>query len=188
MSMRIAARTVIPGVLLVAVVTGGVMALLFFWNQLLKPDDLGAASLPLVAFVAGVAATFNPCGLPALPGFLTLAGGSDEGIGFRRRSGLSLAVSLGTMSLVIVLGIIVAFVGAGTKGLIAPYFRWVQFAVGLSLIGLAGLHLIGQTERLPLVGRIMTLGSRVWEGSMGARPTARGSYLFGVGFVAVGAG
>ena len=186
--MRIAARTVIPGVLLVAVVTGGVMALLFFWNQLLKPDDLGAASLPVVAFVAGVAATFNPCGLPALPGFLTLAGGSDEGVGVRRRAGLSLAVSLGAMSLVIALGIIVAFVGAGTKGLIAPYFRWVQLSVGLALISLAIGHIMGQTERLPLVGRIMALGSRMWEGSMGGRPTARGSYLFGAGFVAVGAG
>ncbi len=186
--MRIAARTVIPGVLLVAVVTGGVMALLFFWNQLLKPDDLGAASLPVVAFVAGVAATFNPCGLPALPGFLTLAGGSDEGVGVRRRSGLCLAAGLGSLSLVMVLGIIVAFAGAGTKGVIAPYFRWVQLAVGLLLIGLAGLHLIGQTERLPLVGRIMALGSRAWEESMGGRPTVRSSYLFGVGFVAVGAG
>ena len=91
------------------------------------------------------------------------------------------------MSVVIVFGVIVAFVGAGSKGLIAPYFRWVQLGVGLALIGLAAVHLMGQTERLPLVGRIMGVGSHVWDGAMG-RPTPRGSYLFGAGFVLVGAG
>jgi cytochrome c biogenesis protein CcdA len=182
-----AARKAIPAVLLLALLAAGVAALLFFWNELLKPDEFGAASLPLVAFVAGVAATFNPCGLPALPGFLTFTGASDEAPGLGRRSGLSLGASLGAMSVVIVFGVIVAFAGAGSKGLIAPYFRWVQLGVGLALIGLAAVHLMGQTERLPLVGRIMAVGSHVWDGAMG-RPTPRGSYLFGAGFVLVGAG
>ncbi len=190
-------RRTIPAVLLLGLVSGGVAALLFFWNELLKPDEFGAASLPLVAFVAGVAATFNPCGLPALPGFLTFTGASDQAAGLGRRSGLSLGASLGAMSVVIVFGVIVAFAGAGSKGLIAPYFRWVQLiapyfrwvqlGVGLALIGLAALHLMGQTERLPLVGRIMGVGSHVWDRAMD-RPTPRGSYLFGAGFVLVGAG
>ena len=182
----IAVRRVISGGLLLAVVIGGIAALLYFWSQLLRPGDLGSLSLPVVAFTAGVAATFNPCGLPVLPGFLAFMGGGG-GAGARRRAGMSLAASLGAMSLVIVLGIIVGFAGAGTKGLIAPNFRWVQLAVGLFLIGLATLHLMGQTTRLPLVGPIMDLGSRVWEGAMG-RPTPRGSYLFGAGFVLVGVG
>ncbi len=182
-----AARRAIPVVLLLALLAGGVAALLFFWNELLKPDEFGAASLPLVAFVAGVAATFNPCGLPALPGFLTFSGASDQAAGLGRRSGLSLGAGLGAMSVVIVFGVIVAFAGAGSKGLIAPYFRWVQLGVGLALIGLAAVHLMGQTERLPLVGRIMGVGSHIWDKAMG-RPTPRGSYLFGAGFVLVGAG
>lgn len=182
-----AARKAIPAVLLLAFLAAGVAALLFFWNELLKPDEFGAASLPLVAFVAGVAATFNPCGLPALPGFLTFTGAGDKAPGLGRRSGLSLGASLGAMSVVIVFGVIVAFAGAGSKGLIAPYFRWVQLGVGLALIGLAALHLMGQTERLPLVGRIMGVGSHMWDGAVD-RPTPRGAYLFGAGFVLVGAG
>ena len=86
-----------------------------------------------------------------------------------------------------ILGIIVAFAGAGTKELIAPHFRWVQLTVGLFLVSLATLHLLGQTTRLPLIGPIMGLGNRMWEGAMG-RPTPRGSYLFGGGFVLVGVG
>ncbi len=173
------------GAIFVAVVTGGVLVLLYFWSQLLRPGDLNAVSLPLVAFIAGVAATFNPCGMPALPGFLAFGGGG--GIGARRRAGLGLAASLGAMSLLIVLGIIVAFVGAGAKDLIAPNFRWVQLGVGIFLVAVAVLHLTGQTSRLPLVGQTMGLGSRVWEGAMG-NPTPRGSYLFGAGFVLVGVG
>ena len=173
------------GAIFVAVVTGGVLVLLYFWSQLLRPGDLVAVSLPLVAFIAGVAATFNPCGMPALPGFLAFGGGGE--IGVRRRAGLGLATSLGAMSLLIVLGIIVAVVGAETKDLIAPNFRWVQLGVGIFLVALAILHLTGQTSRLPLVGPVMGLGSRVWEGALG-KPTPRGSYFFGAGFVLVGVG
>ncbi|MCH8297038.1 MAG: hypothetical protein IH873_03135 [Chloroflexi bacterium] len=172
------------GLVLLGVVAVGVLTLLYFWNQLLRPGDLNAISLPLVALVAGIAATFNPCGLPALPGFLAFGG---ENIGLGRRSGLSLATAFGAMTIIIVLGIIVAIAGTGTKGLIAPYFRWVQLAVGLVLVSVAVLHLGGQTNRLPLVGQVMGMGSRIWEHSMGS-PTPKKSYLFGAGFVVVGVG
>jgi cytochrome c biogenesis protein CcdA len=175
------------GVVFLAMVVGGVGALVFFWNQILQPGEFSSMSLPVVALVAGVAATFNPCGLPALPGFLTFLGGSGEETPVGRRLGLSISTSLGAMSLVMVLGVVVALAGAGTKGLIGPYVRWVQLAVGLFLIGLATLHLLGRTANAPLVGPIMRLGGRVWEGAMD-RPTPRGSFLFGGGFVLVGVG
>ncbi len=180
-------RKISAGLLLLGVVAGGVLILLYFWNQLLRPGDLNAISLPLVAFVAGIASTFNPCGLPALPGFLALGGDKDNALGLGRRSGLSLATAVGAMTIIIVLGIIVAIVGTGTKGLIAPYFRWVQLSVGLFLVTVAVVHLGGQTSRLPLVGQVMGIGSRIWDQAMG-KPTPKGSYLFGAGFVAVGIG
>ena len=183
----VAVRRLSSVLLLLGVVTGGVMALLFFWSQLLIPGELDSISLPLVALMAGLAATFNPCGLPALPGFLTFVGGSSEGTGARYRARLSLSASLGAMSLVLALGIIVAVVGEGTERLIAPYFRWVQLSVGLFLISMAVVHLLGHTARLPLVGPIMGLGSRAWDMAMD-KPTPRSSYLFGAGFVLVGVG
>ncbi len=185
--VRTASRNLASVILLVALVVGGIIALLVFWSQLLKPGDLSSVSLPLVALAAGVAATFNPCSLPALPGFLATGASDDGTLRMRDRSGLSLSASLGAMTVIIVFGIIVAFAGKESKELISPYFRWVQLGVGLSLVGLAVLHITGQTNRIPLVGAIMGVGSRMWQGSMG-KPTARNGYLFGAGFVAVGAG
>ena len=182
------ARTrAVSGAAFVAVSALGLAALLFFVKQLLRPDDLSALGLPVVALTAGVAATFNPCGLPALPGFLTFIGGADDATSRGRRLRLSLATSLGAGSVVMVLGIVVALVGGGTKGAVAPYVSAVQFVVGLTLIALAVLHLAGKTEGVPLLGPVMTVGSRLWERSVG-RPTAGSSYLFGAGFVAVGSG
>ena len=177
----------IAGAGFLALAAAGIGALLFFFNEVLKPGDLNSLSLPVLALTAGVAATFNPCGLPALPGFLTFIGGRDSAGSLRRRTGFSLWASLGAFSVILVFGIIVASAGAGAKGVIAPYFRWVQLTIGLVLIALAGFHLGGQTARLPFVGSVMAVGSRIWEHSAG-KPTARGSYLFGAGFVAVGAG
>ncbi len=175
------------GAFLLALAVGGVLALLYFWNQLLKPDELGTLSLPLVALIGGLAATFNPCGLPVLPGFLTFMGASGEDTGVRRRAELSVSAALGAMTLVILVGIIVGFVGAGTKGLIGPQQRWIQLAVGIFLVALASLHLMNRTSHLPFVGPIMGLGSRAWNQATG-KPTVRGSYLFGSGFVLVGVG
>ncbi|MEE9285464.1 MAG: hypothetical protein V3V35_07040 [Dehalococcoidia bacterium] len=175
------------GALLLAVVAGGVLVLHIVWNQLLKPGDFASLSLPVVALAAGAASTFNPCALPALPGFLTFLGDTSGEAGVRRRAGLSLATSLGAMSVILALGVLVAIVGGQTKDLIAPNFRWVQLAVGVILIGVAALHMVGQAGRFPLVGPITSLGSRMWQGALG-KPTPRGSYLFGAGFVVVGAG
>ena len=180
-------KQTISGAGFLALAAAGIGALLFFFNQVLKSGDLNSLSLPVLALAAGVAATFNPCGLPALPGFLTFIGGRDSAGSLRRRTRFSLWSSLGTFSVILVLGIIVAIAGEGAKSAIAPYFRWVQLTVGLILIVLAGLHLGGHSERLPFVGSVMAAGSRMWERSAG-KPTARGSYLFGAGFVAVGAG
>lgn len=182
------ARTrAVSGAAFVAVSAVGLAALLFFVKQLLRPDDLNALGLPVVALTAGVAATFNPCGLPALPGFLTFIGGADGAASRARRLQLSASTSLGAGSVVMLLGLVVALVGGGTKGVVAPYVSAVQLAVGLTLVLLAVLHLAGKTEGVPLLGPVMTAGSRLWERSVG-RPTAASSYLFGAGFVAVGSG
>jgi cytochrome c biogenesis protein CcdA len=183
---RIGTHRAISLLILPAVVAGGIATLLYFWNQLLKPGELSSISLPVVALVAGVAATFNPCGLPALPGFVTILGGGEQ-TSSARRLGLSASVSFGAMSLVLALGIVVAIVGSGTKELVAPNFRWVQLGVGVFLVALAALHLTGRTGSLPVLGPVMGLGSRLWEGAVN-RPSPRGSYLFGAGFVLVGVG
>ena len=175
------------GVLLVAVIAAGLAALVFFWNEVVGRDDFSAVSLVLVAVLAGVAATFNPCSLPALPAFLMSAGAGGATPGRGRRARLSLATALGAISIVTVVGVIVGLAGAGTKSLIAPYFRWVQLGVGIFLIGVATFHLLGFTHRLTFVGPVMSFGSRVWDRAT-RQKTSGSSYLLGAGFVLVGVG
>lgn len=167
-----------------AMAGAGVLVLLFFFNRLYLAGKLGALSLPVVAVVGGVAATFNPCGLPALPGFFAVGAGDASTV---RRSQLSLAAGLGAMSVVLILGVLVAALGLEVQILVAPHFRWVQLAAGVLLATIAVLHLTRQTERLPLVGTLTAAGARVWEKAV-RRPTPLGAYLFGAGFVAVGGG
>ncbi len=180
-------QRLISWVLLIALAGGGVTALMFFFRQLLVPGELGSLSLPIVALTAGLAATFNPCGLPALPGFLMFLGGDVQEIGPRRRSVLSLSTSLGAIAMVLPMGLVVALVGAGTKDLVSPYARWVQLGLGIFLVTLAVAHLLGKTQTLPLVGKVMGAGSQVWEHSIG-RPTPKGAFTFGAGYVLVGFG
>ncbi len=175
------------GVLLVAVIAAGVAALVFFWNEVVGRDDFSAMSLVLVAALAGVAATFNPCALPALPAFLTFAGAGGATPERGRRTRSSLAAAVGAMSVVVVVGVIVGLAGAGTKSAIDPYFRWVQLGVGILLIGVATFHLLGLTHRLTFVGPVMSFGSRVWDRAM-RQKTSGSSYLVGAGFVLVGVG
>ena len=178
-------QTIIAVLLLLAVAAGGIFALQFFWRQILRPGQLSAFSLPLVALIAGVAATFTPCSLPALPGFLTIMGGSGAKAGVPRRASMSLTASLGAMSVVLLVGVIVAIVGEGAKGIIAPNSRWIQLVMGLFLVTISILHLFNKTSKLPFVGPIMSAGNQIWDRAIDEHST-RNHYLFGAGFVLVG--
>ncbi len=180
-------QRMISWVLLTAFAGVGITALVLFFRELLAPQEIGALSLPIVAVFAGLAATFNPCGLPALPGFLMFLGGGEDDPGVRRRSVLSLSTSLGAVAVILPIGLVVALVGLGTKELLSPYVRWVQLSVGLFLVVIATAHLLGRTQTLPAVGRIIGVGSQIWERSVG-NPTPKGSFTFGAGYVFVGFG
>ncbi len=72
----VASGTAVAVGVFLALTLGGVIVALFFVEKLLLAGNLGALSLPVVALVGGVASTFNPCGLPALFGFLAFGGGA----------------------------------------------------------------------------------------------------------------
>jgi len=167
----------------VALASGGVVVLLFFAGQLLMRHRMDALSLPLLALVAAVAATFNPCVLPALPAFFALGGRADPGL--RRRAALGLSMGLGAMSVVALFGAVVAWLGMQAQMLVPVHFGWVQIGTGMVLLVLALVHFLGLAGRLSLIGRITALGAWVWDRAV-AQPNAGGAYLFGAGFVAVG--
>lgn len=173
--------------LLVAVAVAGVAVLLVFWNTVMPSEDFASLSLPVVAMVAAVAATFNPCSLPALPGFVAAAGAAGGEATARRRLQLSLAAAVGAAAVVVALGVLLAVAGAGITSVVELRFRWVQLVVGLFLVAVAVLHLAGKTSGLPLVGSVVGAGNRVWEAGM-ERPGIRSSLAWGAGFVAIGGG
>jgi cytochrome c biogenesis protein CcdA len=177
-------RAGVPAIAFLALAASGVVVLIFFAGRLLMMHRLDTVSLPLLAVVAAAAATFNPCALPALPAFFSVGTGGAEG-GLSRRARLGLAMSLGAMSVVLVFGVVVAWLGMQAQMLVAVHFGWVQIVAGVILVGLAMVHLLGLTGRLPLMGRITAMGGRLWDRAL-ARPNDVGAFLFGAGFVAVG--
>lgn len=182
-----ASRRAVAVALSVVVSAVGILALLWFWRRVLHEEDFASLSLPLVALVAATAATFNPCSLPALPGFVAAAGAAGGEVPTRRRVQLSVASALGAAAVVAVLGLVVAAFGSQTKDLVEPNFRWVQLVIGLVLVAVAALHLAGQTSRLPLVGSLTRAGARAWEVGL-ERQGPASAFGWGAGFVAVGAG
>ncbi len=151
--------------------------LLYFFYGLWFGHRLGTAGL-LLPVIGGIAATFNPCALPALLAFLSYGSGER-----RQRTGL--AVALGAMTVVMVLGGFVAVAGVEVQDVVAPRFRWVQLAGGVLLVGLAGLHLAGRAEGLAPVRAVSRLGGRYGRRQWRSQPRLAG-FLLGAGFVAVG--
>jgi len=162
---------------------GGIAGLLLFWYRLFAPVEFDAVSLPVVALVGGIAATFNPCALPALPGFLARSArpgrpGSDRAV--------PLAAGTGAASVVVVFGLTVAALGAAAENALEPPVHSVQLALGLIVASLAILQLIDRADVIPLVGWLARLGARAWDAAV-RRPGLRGSYVFGGAFIAIGA-
>ena len=163
----------------------GMSALLFVWSAIFKPEDLGTFPLPLVAVLSGVAATFNPCALPTLPAFLTRLSAKENSQ--RKHLSNSFYTGLGALLVVLMLGLAVATLGEGLKPFVRENFRWVQLAIGLILVTLAGLHMLDRTARFPFLGPIIDRGHQMWEQVL-RNPSPGGSLIFGAGFVLVGVG
>lgn len=157
---------------------GGVAGLLFFWYRLFAPVEFDAISLPAVALVGGVAATFNPCALPALPGFLA-----------RTRSGrawvTALAACAGAGTVVAGFAAIVVALGAAADRTAAPWIHGFQLMMGLTVAAFALVHLVDRADVIPLARTLSSLGARCWDVAM-RRPGTRASYVFGAAFIAVG--
>lgn len=174
-------------VLLLELVGYGVFALMYFWRDVLPFPGFRQLSLPLVAFVAGVASTFNPCALPALPAFVAATGSGGNDVPRSQRLRLSAAAGAGAATVVALFGLLVAAAGSRTGDLVGHRFRWVQLVVGILLVVVAALHLAGRTSRLPFVRSATALGTRVWDGVMG-RSSIGSSFGWGAGYIAIGAG
>lgn len=109
------------------------------------------------AFLAGAAATVNPCGLAMLPAYVSYYVGRDEGRSHPGR-GLTagLLLSLGTLGLFTLMGLVITTLGTA----VARFVPWLALLVaGLllvagvaTLLGRAPTVLIGGNRQAPLKG------------------------------------
>ncbi len=148
------------------------------------------------AFLAGVWAFFNPCGVGMLPAYVAYyLGGLDEGeaeLPWWRRGLkgllLGLVLSAGFFSIIASLGLLFAAIGRGIAITFALYLPWVGGVIGLLLIGLGALTL--WKGYLPLYIPLPRLRVPLTAGAQGGNPHPRAGsghrllsiYLYGIGY------
>ncbi len=121
------------------------------------------------AFVAGAFATVNPCGIAMLPAYISYYLGQDEGKprpGRGIRAGLLLSV--GTLAVFSVMGLLVAGLGAA----IARFVPWVVLIVAVLLLIAGVATLLGRAPSLALSGAQQAPRDR----------SSRSFVIFGVGY------
>lgn len=178
------------GVLLAALlllILGGYAA----FRAYARAPDLAGFNLYVLAVVAGVASFFSPCAFPLLPSYFSFYHQAQEGAkGSSARLGV--AASLGVITFDLLLGLGIAFVGAGlAKGLSisgalpnvgVQYFRGM---VGLVLLALGLGQLLGWNLR-PRIADAFSYRTRPER--EGKRSPAKNMYLYGLGYNAAGMG
>jgi cytochrome c-type biogenesis protein len=159
--------------------------------------DLSNANLYLLAVVAGFASFFSPCAFPLLPSYLSFyyRAGQDKtavspGIGRGLKLGLSSA--LGVMSFVLVLGVVIAILGAGAGKSLSisgpepsQFVRGFRGVVGLILLTLGIMQLTGRNLKPKFVD---VFAYRTRPQRDGTRSAAATLYLYGLGYNAAGMG
>jgi len=136
--------------ILIFFVGSGYLIFIYFMTSIAK--NMTTYGLLLVAIIAGVASFFNPCSFPFIPAYLTKFYTVKEK--FKKRNKILLYGIIGALGLItfnILLGIIIAILGAGfgkSLGLAGPdpslIVRWVRGIVGVVLIFLGFNHATGR--------------------------------------------
>lgn len=107
------------------------------------------------AFLAGAAATVNPCGLAMLPAYISYYVGRDEGRSHPGRGfAAGLLLSLGTLGVFTLMGLVITTLGTA----VARFIPWLALLVAVlllvagvaTLLGRAPAVLIGSSQQAPL--------------------------------------
>ncbi|MCY0902940.1 MAG: cytochrome c biogenesis protein CcdA, partial [Firmicutes bacterium] len=130
----------------------------------------------LIVLGAGMAAAFNPCGVAMLPSYVAYLAGQEAGSGTAlgrqalRGIAVGLWMTLGFVSVFVILGLLVALAGR----LLFAVLPWLSVLIGLLLVVVGGLLLAGRQLEINtsrFVGRIN--GHK-------AAGSGRAMYLYGV--------
>ena len=172
----------------------GYLAFLAFVKGILVPGEFAAYGLAITAVAAGTASFFSPCAFTVLPSYIAFAGGG-AGTGGKPALGSALlagtAASLGVVTAVSVLGLLVAVLGTGVGASFSitgedpsRAAQGFRIGVGAFVISMGLVHLLNWSHRAPLVGRVASWAVRVQpEGG-----SLRSLYAYGAGYALVGVG
>lgn len=179
----------------VAAVAGlGYLAFLAFVKGILVPGEFAAYGLVITAVTAGTASFFSPCAFTVLPSYIAFAGGSRTPRGTPELGPAlagGLAASLGVVTAVSVLGLVVAALGTGIGASLSitgedpsRAAQGFRIGVGAFVISMGLVHLLDWSHRAPLVGRVASWAVRTQpEGG-----SLRSLYAYGAGYALVGVG
>jgi len=158
--------------------------------------DLAGFNLYLLALVAGTASFFSPCAFPLLPSYFSFYYLTEQketaSPGAGRALKLGLASAAGVMSFVLVLGLLIALLGAGAGKSLSisgpepsQFVRVFRGAVGAILLTLGVAQLTGRNLKPKFVD---AFAYRTRPQREGKRSAAANLYLYGLGYNAAGMG
>lgn len=201
MSAQPAQANTLPGWLVYAglllVLSLVIAAGYFGFRAFATAPALSSANLYIFAMVAGVASFFSPCAFPLLPSYFSFyqrAARRSEGTtaSFGVAVSLGLTAALGVMTFAVILGLVIALLGAGVaQGLSisssAPsiFVRAFRGVVGALLVTLGIAQLLGWNLKPRLVDALAFYTRPKRDGSMGSGSSL---YLYGLGYNAAGMG
>ena len=185
----------ILAVFLLALGGVGYLGFLAFVKGLLAPREFAAYGLLLTTLAAATASFFSPCSFTVLPSYIAFAG-SGEDFGrvrkFRNALQRGLVAALGVVTAVALLGVLIGSLGTGVGADLSitgsdpsTAARAIRIAIGAFVLSMGLIHILGLSQRIPLLGRISSLAIQA-EGDGGS--SLRSTYAYGAGYVLVGIG
>ena len=195
-------RTVAPyilpislAVLVLAAGGLGYLGFLAFVTDVLAPREFASYGLILTAVAAAIASFFSPCSFTVLPSYIAFAsseGNAEPGIRFRDTLKNGLVAALGVITVVAILGALIAALGTGVGAELSitasdpsTLAQALRIIIGAFVLSMGLLHIANQSHRIPFLGSISSWAIRA-EGEGG--PSLRSVYAYGAGYVLVGIG
>ncbi|MCH8236109.1 MAG: hypothetical protein IIC29_08295 [Chloroflexi bacterium] len=176
----------------------GYLGFLAFVQAGLDDAQFAGYGLVLTAVVAATASFFSPCSFTVLPGYLAFAaGGTDDtgasggAAGLRGALRNGLAAAAGVVTVVALLGLLIALLGTGigadlsiTGDNPSAGAKALRIGIGAFVLTMGVVHILDLTHRLRLLSKVS-----VWAiEHEGDSRSLRGLYGYGAGYVLVGVG
>ncbi|MCH7642498.1 MAG: hypothetical protein IIC30_04385, partial [Chloroflexi bacterium] len=173
----------------------GYLGFLAFVQAGLDDKQFAGYGLVLTAVVAATASFFSPCSFTVLPGYLAFAAGGPDATGgaagLRGTLRNGLAAAAGVVTVVALLGLLIALLGTGAGADLSitgdnpsAGAKGLRIGIGAFVLTMGVVHILDLSHRLRLLSKVS-----IWAiKHEGDSRSLRGLYGYGAGYVLVGVG